>query len=266
MAHGYRKAILKQDYKGETVEIDVVVKSATSELEKKMMFRPDTKIGAGAYISYANKTYILRELDIDQITPKGLAFYCNRYISFNGGKESLPCYTNSTTYGSKGILDQEKFYELDSKTKVYIQKNSLSDTLYVGQRIMFDKKYVYKITEVDDLVYDGMYIIVCQRDEVLPMDDFDNNIAYNKNSVPEEEQEEESCLITGNDTIRIGTTQTYFINTNGGSWVLDDESLVSYIEEDNQIEITALSFGWINLSYVNTDGEVIADLDILCAK
>ena len=268
-AHGYHKAKVYKFYGDEGEDIDIVVNATTSGLEKNIMFRPDTSIPVGSYISYSEKSYIIREFDTDQITPKALAFLCNRYINFRGCAESIPCYTNSTTYGSKGILDQNKFYELDSKTKVYIQKNDLTDTLRVGQRIMFDHRYVYKITEVDDLVYDGMYIIICQRDEVLPMDDFDNNLAYNQY-----EQEVNSVAmarmhkteINGDTRLKIGDSKVYTILANNGSWRVDDESIATLRFEGNTATLTGNSTGWVTLSYIGIDGSLVASIDILCAK
>lgn len=270
LTEGYFPATLKER-ESEAVEIDVAVRSGTSELQKYIFFRPDTRVKTGSYISYNDKTYIVREVNIDVNTPKGDCYYCNQAISFKGLDEDIPCYSNSTTYGSKGILDQNKFYELDSKTKVYIQRNKHTETLRIGQRIMFANEYVYKITEIDDLVFKGMYTIVCQRDEILPMDDFENNIAYNEFQTEVDKPETPSpdnVDITGETKIKIGNEYTYTLTqaVEGCQWLIDDESIATIVSaSDDSVTIAGAVTGWITLSATQGD-IVLAEMDILVSR
>ena len=270
LTEGYFPATLKER-ESEAVEIDVAVRSGTSELQKYIFFRPDTRVKTGSYISYNDKTYIVREVNIDVNTPKGDCYYCNQAISFKGLDEDVPCYSNSTTYGSKGILDQNKFYELDSKTKVYIQRNKYTETLRIGQRIMFANEYVYKITEIDDLVFKGMYTIVCQRDEILPMDDFENNIAYNEFQTEVDKPETPSpdtVDITGETKIKIGNEYTYTLTqtVEGCQWLIDDESIATIVSaSDDSVTIAGAVTGWITLSVTQGD-IVLAEMDILVSR
>ena len=270
LTEGYFPATLKER-ESEAVEIDVAVRSGTSELQKYIFFRPDTRVKNGSYVTYNGKTYIVREVNIDVNTPKGDCYYCNQAINFKGLDKAVPCYSNSTTYGSKGILDQNKFYELDSKTKVYIQRNKYTETLKIGQRIMFANEYVYKITEIDDLVFKGMYTIVCQRDEILPMDDFENNIAYNEFQNTEEKPETpspENVDITGETKIKIGNEYTYTLTqaVEGCQWLIDDESIATIVSaSDDSVTITGAVTGWITLSVTQGD-IVLAEMDILVSR
>lgn len=270
LTEGYFPAILSERG-SEAVEIDIAVRSGTSELQKYIFFRPDTRVKNGSYVTYNGKTYIVREVNIDVNTPKGDCYYCNQAISFKGLDEDIPCYSNSTTYGSKGILDQNKFYELDSKTKVYIQRNKYTETLKIGQRIMFANEYVYKITEIDDLVFKGMYTIVCQRDEILPMDDFENNIAYNEFQNTEEKPETpspENVDITGETKIKIGNEYTYTLTqaVEGCQWLIDDESIATIVSaSDDSVTITGAVTGWITLSVTQGD-TALAEMDILVSR
>ena len=270
LTEGYFPAILNERG-SETVEIDIAVRSGTSELQKYIFFRPDTRVKIGSYVTYNGKTYIVREVNIDVNTPKGDCYYCNQAISFKGLDKAIPCYSNSTTYGSKGILDQNKFYELDSKTKVYIQRNKYTETLKIGQRIMFANEYVYKITEIDDLVFKGMYTIVCQRDEILPMDDFENNIAYNEFQNTEEKPETpspENVDITGETKIKIGNEYTYTLTqaVEECQWLIDDESIATIISaSDDSVTIAGAVTGWITLSVTQGD-TVLAEMDILVSR
>ncbi len=270
LTEGYFPAILNERG-SEAVEIDIAVRSGTSELQKYIFFRPDTRVKNGSYVTYNGKTYIVREVNIDVNTPKGDCYYCNQAISFKGLDEDIPCYSNSTTYGSKGILDQNKFYELDSKTKVYIQRNKHTETLRIGQRIMFANEYVYKITEIDDLVFKGMYTIVCQRDEILPMDDFENNIAYNEFQTEVDKPETPSpdnVDITGETKIKIGNEYTYTLTqaVEGCQWLIDDESIATIVSaSDDSVTIAGAVTGWITLSVTQGD-IVLAEMDILVSR
>lgn len=270
LTEGYFPATLKER-ESEAVEIDVAVRSGTSELQKYIFFRPDTRVKTGSYITYNDKTYIVREVNIDVNTPKGDCYYCNQAISFKDLDEDIPCYSNSTTYGSKGILDQNKFYELDSKTKVYIQRNKYTETLRIGQRIMFANEYVYKITEIDDLVFKGMYTIVCQRDEILPMDDFENNVAYNEFQTEVDKPETPSpdnVDITGETKIKIGNEYTYTLTqaVEGCQWLIDDESIATIVSaSDDSVTIAGAVTGWITLSVTQGD-IVLAEMDILVSR
>lgn len=270
LTEGYFPATLKEQ-ESEAIDIDIAVRSGTSELQKYIFFRPDTRVKTGSYISYNGKTYIVREVNIDVNIPKGDCYYCNQAISFKGLDEDVPCYSNSTTYGSKGILDQNKFYELDSKTKVYIQRNKYTETLRIGQRIMFANEYVYKITEIDDLVFKGMYTIVCQRDEILPMDDFENNIAYNEFQNTAEKPETPSpdnVDITGETKIKIGNEYTYTLTqaVEGCQWLIDDETIAIITSaSDDSVTIVGAATGWITLSATQGD-TMLAEIDILVSR
>lgn len=255
-AQGYYKAKIYELYGEEGKELDIVVKSTTSGLEKHILLRPDTHIPVGAYISYNKKNYIVRELDTDQITPKALAFLCNRELNFKGVEYAIPCYTNSTTYGSKGILDQDKFYELDSKTKIFIQSNPITQKLEIGQRVMFANKYVYKITEIDDLVFPNMLTIVAQRDEALPMDDFENNLAWNTYDATTEKKDSRTFAITGGDKFKLHETHTYTFPTSV-QWKIDDPTIATIVEQSNQfVKLQGIKRGWVTLSAVFSEDKI----------
>lgn len=264
-AHGYNKAIIYTSYADEGSDIDVIVESLNSELEKDLIFRPDTKVGTGAYITYNDKFYIIREVDEDQITPKATAFLCNRHINLKGVEKNIPCYTNSTTYGSKGILDQGKFYELDSKTKIYVQLNEVTKTIKIGQRVMFANRYVYKITEIDDLVFPNMLTIVAERDETLPMDDFENNLAWNSDNNGEKPKQVSRTLgnkIVGNEKIKFNKSDVYTINK-PVAWSIDDETIATIVSKtETKVELRGIKRGWVTLTATDNGG-VQCSLDIM---
>lgn len=258
-AQGYFLATLKE-YGKEEKSVDIIIRSGTSELQKYIMFRPNTVVGTGAYVSYNNKTYIVKEVNMDAFLPKADCYLCNRELNFRGEKHAIPCYTNSTTYGSKGILDQDKFYELDSKTKIYIQLNPITEKLKIGQRVMFAHKYIYKITEIDDLVFPNMLTIVAQRDEAMPMDDFENNLAWNAYENPSEG--EETSEIVGHEKIKLHESGTYVIDK-PVEWEIDDSTIATIVNQtETSVEIRGIKRGWITLTATDEEGQTY-ELEIM---
>lgn len=253
-AQGYFPARVKE-VDEELKDIDIIVRSGTSELQKYIMLRPDTTVKTGSYISYNDKIYIVKEVNVDVMLPKADCYLCNQKLNFRGVDYPIPCYTNSTTYGSKGILDQDKFYELDSKTKIYIQRNDITDKMYVGQRIMFANRYVYKITEMDDLVFPNLYIIVAQRDESMPMDDFENNIAWNTHDTPTISEETEPSEIVGDERFKLHESRTYTINQSV-TWEIDDTTIVATSNmTETSIELLGIKRGWVTLTATTSEGQ-----------
>lgn len=253
-AQGYFPARLHEN-DGESKNIDIIVRSGTSELQKYIMLRPDTTVETGAYISYNNKIYIVKEVNVDVMLPKADCYLCNQKLNFRGIEHPIPCYTNSTTYGSKGILDQDKFYELDSKTKIYIQRNIVTEKMYVGQRIMFANKYVYKITEMDDLVFPNLYIIVAQRDESMPMDDFENNLAWNAYETTGKEEVVEPSEIVGDEKFKLHESRTYTINR-PVTWEIDDAAITTISNmTETSVELQGIKRGWVTLSATDSTGQ-----------
>lgn len=268
--NGYRECTLLEHMNfttetRESVPFEIVVKSETDELKKTFLLRPNITVSNGSYISFEGRTYIIKETNIDPILPTSSAYLCNREIKLHKDDDPIPCYTNSTTYGSKGILDQEKFYELDSKTKIFIQRNEVTENMYIGQRIMFGSRYVYKITEMDDLVYPQMFICVAQRDENVPMDDFENNVAWNpyeKPTTPNTEDEDIVVEITGVNKIKLGETFTYESNLDV-EWDIDDPTIATITHfTNNTVELMGVKRGWVTLTATTVDG-IVGELNIM---
>lgn len=268
--NGYRECTLLEHMNfttetRESVPFEIVVKSETDELKKTFLLRPNTTVSNGSYISFEGRTYIIKETNIDPILPTSSAYLCNREIKLHKDDDPIPCYTNSTTYGSKGILDQEKFYELDSKTKIFIQRNEVTENMCIGQRIMFGSRYVYKITEMDDLVYPQMFICVAQREENVPMDDFENNVAWNsyeKPTPPNTEDDDTIVEITGVSKIKLGETFTYGSNLDV-VWDVDDPTIATITHfTNNAVELMGIKRGWVTLTATTVD-EVVSELNIM---
>lgn len=252
--------------------IDIVTESTKTSLEKYMHLRHGAKVNSGDYITYTDnadreeRTYIVRSVNYDQINPIAHGFFCNQSFRLPNVEEPILCYSNSTTYGNKGTMDVNSFSLLDSKTKIYVKKTKDTDTIALGTRIMFNNKYVYKITECDDVVFPGMYIIVAKRVESLVMDDFENNLAYNEDiKVVDNPTVPIEIPISGADKIKVGKEETFTVSENV-TWVIDDPTAVAVVNQDaRSITLKGIKPTWIVLSN-EVNGEVRGKKEIMIYK
>lgn len=168
--------------------IEIISRTGTNGYERFFTFRPDTQIAIGTYVKYKDgRTFIIRELSTEEPMPTYRAFECNQVLRLKGCPIDFPCFSYNSTYSSKGILDLDRVYGLDSRNKIYIQKNVFSNRLWEhhrGYRIQLGDKetrYTFYITEMDDLSYKGMYVVSLKIDEVNPYDG--EEYAHNDNVI-----------------------------------------------------------------------------------
>lgn len=247
-------------------ETQMVIESSSSDLEKKVITLPDEVVSVGDYLQFNNRLWLIKTVNTDTLSPVCKLLTCNQSLNAKWFTKPIPCHANNTTYGSKGVIDNgSKFLELDAKTKIYVQKNEETDLLYLGFRFILNHRYLYKITEIENTIYGGIYVITCQMDESNDMDNLEENIAYNKKDVtidrpiltPDDEEEEEETTPTppaelrGADTLRKGCAETYSLECGFATeWLLDDDSLASLeILSSNEIRLIAKKkSGWITLT------------------
>lgn len=253
--------------------IDLVIQSTTNNLTKSAMLRPSDieRVGSGAYLSFDGDTWIVRSTNKSRLSPIAELYLCNQVINFPNMEEGVPCYANSTSFGTKGIADTDKFYELDSKTRLYIQRNEITEKLYLGYRFMLAHRNVYEITEIDDMVYPGLYIVTCKLVELCDMDDTENNLAYNGIPLQPEDKPIIPLEIVGEEQVKRRSIHTYqILGAEGGEWSIDNPSLADLVVLDNQtVELHFKSKAdWVELKFTTRHQEELMDvyeasLDIL---
>ena len=174
-------------------DYDFQIKHTLTETEKKIIAKPGTDIEVGSYISYPvngerDVTVIIRGRILDdEIMPSYRAFVCQDRLRLKGCPYEFPVYGFNSTYSSKGLIDSDQLFTLDSRNKIYVQKNKYTIRLFEhhrNYRIILgdeDTKYRYFITEMDDISYPGMFIISLKIDEKHPNDD--GFYAYNKDEI-----------------------------------------------------------------------------------
>ena len=124
--------------------LDIVISTNTNGYERLISCKPDTLLKAGTYIYYEEmgikKIAIIRELLKSEPIPTYKAFECSQTLTIKNCPYPFPCFSYNSTYSSKGLIDTDRNYILDSRNKLYIQKNEYSCRLwehYHGYRIIF---------------------------------------------------------------------------------------------------------------------------------
>ena len=174
--------------------LDIVISTNTNGYERLISCRPDTLLKAGTYIYYEEmgikKIAIIRELLKSEPIPTYKAFECSQTLTIKNCPYPFPCFSYNSTYSSKGLIDTDRNYILDSRNKLYIQKNEYSCRLwehYHGYRIILgddDGTVVFKITEMDDFSYKGMFIVSLKVEQRHHLDGVENKLwAYNEKEI-----------------------------------------------------------------------------------
>ena len=174
--------------------LDIVISTNTNGYERLISCRPDTLLKAGTYIYYEEmgikKIAIIRELLKAEPIPTYKAFECSQTLTIKNCPYPFPCFSYNSTYSSKGLIDTDRNYILDSRNKLYIQKNEFSCRLweqYHGYRIILgddDGTVVFKITEMDDFSYKGMFIVSLKVEQRHHLDGVENKLwAYNEKEI-----------------------------------------------------------------------------------
>ena len=173
----------------EWYEMDVLVRHALTGQEKKIITKPYVTLPIGSYVRYNDVTCIIREnlLDPQDVMPSYRAYVCTTELRLKGCPFTFPVYAFNSSYSSKGLIDLDKVMGIDSRNKLYIQKNKYTVRLYEHHRnyriIIGDEEtqYYYFITEMDDISYPNMFVISLKIDEKHPNDD--GFYAYNENPI-----------------------------------------------------------------------------------
>ena len=194
LADGHQDALVLtrnevDENKDQWYEMDILVRHALTGQEKKIITKPYVELPIGSYVRYNDITCIIREnlLDPQDVMPSYKAYVCTTELRLKGCPFTFPVYAFNSSYSSKGLIDLDKVMGIDSRNKLYIQKNKYTVRLYEHHRnyriIIGDEetKYYYFITEMDDISYPGMFVISLKIDEKHPNDD--GFFAYNEHDI-----------------------------------------------------------------------------------
>ena len=273
-----RSQVDDDTYQNETKEIELAMRTSTNSYERYLTFRPGTEIAVGTYIKVGNETLVVRERQTVEPLPVYRAFACNQVLKLKDCPFEFPCFSYNSTYSSKGIIDIDRAYGLDSRNKIYVQKNKFSNRLlehHRGYRIRLgdeDGYYSFYITEMDDLSYKGMYIISLKIDEIHPSDegaycynedtiDFSDLIRIDSQGNPTDQVEQP--VLVGESYLYIGEEYEFACSKTVNSWEYDSTCIEAISIESQTFKCKPLKVGITTISITDEDGiEIIKNIII----
>lgn len=226
---------------GSVVEgtVTPLVLSRTSSLECSIKAPPGTDIHIGDMVECFDENWIVVELYEDKIgIINGKMWICNDIIHFQNNSPTVYTRYIVVDDGSYSKRSTDPVAYVPTNTyKIYISLESASQRLFIDKRLALGTIYdptgklileVYKIIGIDRKSKnrsegDHLLVMTVQRDvyhetnDDITLDICDVYRPAGSNTPTP--QAEGSCLITGRDTIRIGTTGKYV-----GSFANADDS------------------------------------------
>ena len=255
-------------------DLDIIISTSTNGYERIITCRPNVLLKNGTYIYYnelgVEKVAIIRELLKAEPLPTYKAFECSQVLKIKNCPFVFPCFSYNSTYSSKGLIDTDRNYILDSRNKLYIQKNKYSCRLwkeYYGYRIILgdeDGTIVFKITEMDDFSYKGMFIVSLKVEQRHHLDGEDDILlAYNDKEIDFSDllPTVVPLELNSNTYYKTGDYIEIISNKPINNWIYDNsffDSITSenvskeYTNKDGSVSIT--TFGYLRGTLSNKEG------------
>lgn len=223
----YRSAVIqKLDMTKEPIDIRIKIVDNTT-MQKKIIFRPDTKIEVGSYIEYSDEIWLIREFQKDGLSPYGKAYFCNQTLNWEGLEKPIPCYTEDSAYNDKGEINLDYFSMVDGKIACYVPVNEITNHIEQNMRFTFNsnKMMVFEVISIKNVTTPTIYKIIMKKVEYFNgRDDLENNIAYNnklnygkdKENKPVENNNINTIVSSSGDmSLRQYNAKTYTMMING---------------------------------------------------
>lgn len=237
--------------------------SETKE-DRSLIVDLDVSINRGNYVEYKSSTYmIVTKVDEESFYQKCKIRECNQTLNCKGQSKPIPCVVDNTVHGT-GVKDNGYFVEYNSRLKILIQKNKETDRYYIGMRFIFNNRFCYKITKIDNITSNEIYMIELVLSSLSPLDDLENNIAYNEKL--EDNKPSESYEIIGVDKIKVGQTSTYKLEPQRLDIIyeIDDKNYATIAEQQNgECKVKALKQNGIITLSVKCDTEILDEFNII---
>ena len=237
--------------------------SETKE-DRSLIVDLDVSINRGNYVEYKSSTYmIVTKVDEESFYQKCKIRECNQTLNCKGQSKPIPCVVDNTVHGT-GVKDNGYFIEYDSRLKILVQKNRETDRYYIGMRFIFNNRFCYKITKIDNITSNEIYMIELVLSSLSPLDDLENNIAYNEKL--EDNKPPENYKIIGADKIKVGQISTYKLEPQRLDIVyeIDDKNYAVITEQQNgECKVKALKSNGIVTLSAKCDTEILDEFNII---
>lgn len=198
--------------------IDVANNDKTSLDEKYLLCRNSCKVDVGSYINFMDNWYIVQfeEVKPTKTHKKFTLKKCNNIIKFGykGEVVEIPANIVSLTLYSKGEKDYRYLTISDSKIRVFVGANEITEAMIKGYRIKTVDGF-YKLTHVNksDYTRTSKYVagmIAWMAIETTDLPEDTDDVAYNPFADAEVTEG-----IFGKDFINMGEENTYTVDYKG---------------------------------------------------
>lgn len=202
--------------------------SRKSTTECSIKAAPGTKIHIGDVVECLGEKWLVVELYTDKVgLMSGVMWLCNECINFQNNSATVYtrcCIVDDGTY-SKRSSDPNAFV-MANTYKIYLSIDDATKRIYIDKRLALGSIYssdgeeileVYKIIGIDAKTRNfgagsHLMVLTVQRDVYNPhTDNLANNICdfYAENTSMSTVSVAGSCMITGKNYVRIGTSREY---------------------------------------------------------
>lgn len=153
---------------------------------------------------------------------------CNQIFRFkqNGIIYDIPVSVTNLTLYSDGLADGKFLSRADAKRNIKYGSSPITRSIDLGNRIMLTNKTVFRFTHIDNFSQEGLIASIGLQTAIVPLDDLENNIAYNPNMIEGDKTQEDipiSSEIEGEDYIYLGSDEMYFMDVPDVEWTLSDD-------------------------------------------
>jgi hypothetical protein len=158
-----------------------IINVDTDVYKKKIYVRPDTKIEAGDYIVYNDKTYLALSVEDNLISPYAHTNFCNYTLKWmiDGVLYSMPAIVTNNTKYTLGIksVSSSSITEADGMFGAIISYNDIAKLIPLGKRFIVNGQ-AWEATQLDhSSVLNVLSILLGETSKITENDNLDLEIA-----------------------------------------------------------------------------------------
>lgn len=224
---------------------------AENKEDRTLKVWEEEELKKGDYIEYDNEFYLVIS-DIDIYTDKNYAFKdckirkCNQIIHMPNDI-NIPAIVEGESYGVKLNANNLYLTEIDTKVKITVGRNSLTEDINIDTRIILgNSKYgIYKIGDISTYL-EGILVFISKKDKYREgYDDLEKGIAYNDSP---NEIDSFTYEIEGKSEVKLNQPSIYKLAPRKGIaiWsVSEDSRNYSQIKaiDEHTVEVVGLKSG-----------------------
>ena len=188
----------------------------------------EENIDVGCYVKWQGINWLLVYQEVNGF-PTHKTFVmkrCNQIFRFKQDDViyDIPVSVTNLTLYSDGLADGKFLSRADAKRNIKFGSSPVTRNIDLGYRIMLTNKTVFRFTHIDSFSHEGLISSIGLQTAIVPLDDIENNIAYNPSTEDIEKEEPVSVSsISGEAYLYLGTEEVYSIDSSSVKWSLSDD-------------------------------------------